>query len=783
MSDNDNDSNIERIQFGAFSIALKKRNEIVTAEHFLFSFFEDHPFLCAMQELGIDSKHLKSQLQGYIKKFEKVPIEKDFYPVLSVDLFNIYETIFEHKLGDVAIFLMEIAHLNDSFAANLLKDFSYGVYEKIYYNYYNTKLPKNEIYESLFKTGNFPDNVDDLTLESKELTDYFDPEDGINPLFIDRDSDPFELYNDGIPADELDYSEDSVRMAWRLNPQSKGHKIIGREKELDRAVQILCRKGKNNPIFVGEEGVGKSSMIYALLDRMISGNVPDQLKNCDFYELNTSHILAGIEYKGEFEKRLTNAIDYIIERKGIVYIDDIHNIIGVGYDKDNGLDAGSILKKYLESNKVRIIGTTSNKSYNKYIDKSKGVVRFLQQVEIKEPSEDDTCKILESLIPSYEEFHGVKYEEGLIRYVVDASVSHISDRMLPDKAIDLLDEAGAYMQLRAEEGKQKIVTKAVIDDVLAQVCRVSAKALYSDGGEAFRTLQQRILDRLYGQDEAVQKVVEAVQLAKAGLRDERKPLASLLFVGPTGVGKTELCRVLADELGVELVRFDMSEYSDKYTVSSLIGSTSGYVGYEEGGLLTNAVRSNPNCVLLLDEVEKAHKDIFNILLQVMDYATLTDGRGMKADFHNVIVVMTSNCGAQHAHQSSLGFGQKNSAGSFMLGEVKKQFSPEFINRLTAMIPFNDMDLNMANLVLDRKIKELSQKLAKRNVVLKLSDAARAFIVEKGYSKVYGAREMERALRENLELLLSQELLFGSLKNGGEAFVDLEHNSAKLTIKS
>ena len=447
------------------------------------------------------------------------------------------------------------------------------------------------------------------------------------------------------------------------------------------------------------------------------------------------------------------------------------------------MDASNMLKPYLESGDIRFIGSTTYEEYNRYFARSKGLVRRFQQIDILEPSIEETIHIVEGLKKKYEEFHGVTYQPDVIPYAVKASVRYISDRFLPDKAIDLVDEAGAYREIHPISSGEQSVDKTLITDVLARICKVDALAMKEEDTTSLETLHARISAKIYGQEEAVRQVVEAVQMSKAGLLDENKPLASLLFVGPTGVGKTEVAKVLASELGISLQRFDMSEYTEKHTVAKLIGSPAGYVGYEDGGLLTDAIRKTPNCVLLLDEIEKAHPDVFNILLQVMDYAVLTDNKGRKADCRHVVLIMTSNAGAQFARQASIGFSSQITAGEAMLKQVKKTFKPEFINRLSATVVFHDMSRKMASLILDKKLGELSSKLAARQIEMELSPEARNWLLQHGFLPEYGAREMDRVIASHLKPLLMREILFGSLKFGGKTCIQVDKDQLVLQLST
>ena len=597
-------------------------------------------------------------------------------------------------------------------------------------------------------------------------------------------------YEEVEEEDNLQTSPQEKNEPWRsfvtcLNDCLQDHNpLIGREAELERTIQVLCRKEKNNPLHVGEPGVGKTSLAYGLAARIEAREVPERLLDCRIYELDLGTLLAGTQYRGDFEKRLKTIMEGIRnEGRAIIYIDEIHNLIGAGRTGDGSMDASNMLKPYLESGDIRFIGSTTYEEYNRYFARSKGLVRRFQQIDILEPSIEETIHIVEGLKEKYEEFHGVTYQPDVIPYAVKASARYISDRFLPDKAIDLVDEAGAYREIHPIPSGEQIVDKTLITDVLARICKVDALAMKEEDTTSLESLHARISAKIYGQEEAVRQVVEAVQMSKAGLLDENKPLASLLFVGPTGVGKTEVAKVLASELGISLQRFDMSEYTEKHTVAKLIGSPAGYVGYEDGGLLTDAIRKTPNCVLLLDEIEKAHPDVFNILLQVMDYAVLTDNKGRKADCRHVVLIMTSNAGAQFARQASIGFSSQITAGEAMLKQVKKTFKPEFINRLSATVVFHDMSREMASLILDKKLGELSSKLAARQIEMELSPEARNWLLQRGFLPEYGAREMDRVIASHLKPLLMREILFGSLKSGGKTCIQVDKDQLVLQLST
>ena len=548
-----------------------------------------------------------------------------------------------------------------------------------------------------------------------------------------------------------------------------------------------------------EDSESKSSdkaAFWGLVRMIEEGRVPARLQGSKVYQLDMGTLLAGTQYRGDFENRIKMIMDGVQAegKNNIVYIDEIHTLVGAGATGEGAMDASNMLKPYLEAGNIRFIGSTTYEEYNRHFARSKGMIRRFQQIDIAEPTIDEAKHILRQLQPRYEEFHQVKYDDEAVDFAVEASAKHVNDRFLPDKAIDLIDEAGAAkeseeLRVKSEEflsGESVArnataipVTKADIADVLAKTCKVDALAIAKDDDyEKLSTLNAQLSAQIYGQDEAIRQVVESVQMSRAGLLDDNKPLASLLFVGPTGVGKTEVARVLAKELGIELIRFDMSEYTEKHAVAKLIGSPAGYVGYEDGGLLTDAIRKSPNAVLLLDEIEKAHQDIYNILLQVMDYAKLTDNKGRKADFRNVVLIMTSNAGAQFAGQT-IGFSGNVSRGEAMMKQVKRTFKPEFLNRLSGTVVFRDMDKEMATLILKKKLRELDAKLESKNVRMSLESDAFEYLLKEGFTAEYGAREMDRVIAQRLKPLLMREILFGSLKNGGEVTIGLVNGQCSI----
>ena len=704
------------------------RHEFIMPEHLLWVLTDEFTFNRVLN-IFYSSDTFIERLEERLEAIDTVPDDRDYDPEASVQLSQVIDIACQQVMNssakalDVPHLVMGILQLKESWACYLLKD---ALGDK-----------ESNFLSELISCYEFDDHLEEETGEKHEA-------------------------------------------AWRrlvtcMNDLYERHNpLIGREHELARTIQVLCRRDKNNPLHVGEPGVGKTALIWGLARMIEEGRVPERLKGSRIYQLDIGTLLAGTQYRGDFEHRIKQIMDGIQEEndRNIVYIDEIHTLVGAGATGEGSMDASNMLKPYLEAGTIRFIGSTTYEEYNRHFSRSKGLVRRFQQIDIPEPTPDETKHILRQLRSQYEQFHGVTYDDAALDFAVDASYKFVNDRFLPDKAIDLIDEAGANLEVRGEKLEVREVTKTDIADVLAKTCKVDAMAMNDDDdNERLSTLNTQLSSQIYGQDEAIRQVVEAVQMSKAGLLDDNKPLASLLFVGPTGVGKTEVARVLAKVLGITLLRFDMSEYTEKHTVAKLIGSPAGYVGYEDGGLLTDAIRKTPNCVLLLDEIEKAHQDIYNILLQVMDYARLTDNKGRKADFRNVILIMTSNAGAQYAAQANIGFTGSVSRGEAMLKQVKKTFKPEFINRLTGTVVFNDMDREMATLILRKKLGELQEKLTARQVTMTLTDGAFQLLLDEGFTREYGAREMDRVIAQRLKPLLMREILFGSLKSGGSVTID------------
>lgn len=742
---------MDRADTGAIELGKKMGNMFITPEHLLLSFIDQGYLTFPLMMCGGDDFKLKKELDSYIGGLDNKAIEEFELPFRSVQYVNMLDNAYRMALScgkeEVARHhaIRALLDLPESMAAYLL----------------HSQIDDENMFMSLIPA-----------VENK--SDDEEEDEGIDEPFDVDDMDDYAVDDD----DEM-----AQPMSWRslvtnVNEEvGKHNPLIGRTEELDRIMQILCRRDKNNPILIGEPGVGKTAIVYGLVERMIKGECPKRLCGCKVYMMDMGSMIAGTQYRGEFEKKLKLVLEGARkEGNTIIYIDEIHSIMGAGKISDGSLDASNMLKPYLEGGDIRFIGTTTYEEYNKHMAGSVGITRRFQQVDIAEPSVEDTIKIMLGLKQGYEKYHGIVIKNDIIDYAVRACAQHIPDRRFPDKAIDIIDEAGAYLELHPKNRQAQYLDKAIVNMVMSKLCKIDAEVMKTEDNSLLATLKARMLSRVFGQDEAVGQVVEAVQMSKAGLIDSDKPLASLLFVGPTGVGKTEVARSLADELGVELVRFDMSEYAEKHAVAKLIGSPAGYVGYEDGGLLTDAIRKKPNCVLLFDEIEKAHSDIYNILLQVMDYAKLTDNRGRQADFRNVVIIMTSNAGAQYASQASVGFLGGVSKGEAMMKQVKKSFKPEFINRLSATVVFHDMSHDMATRILHKKLAQLQQKLAAKNVTIDIEGNAEEWLLAKGFTTEYGAREMDRVIARYLKPLLMHEILFGSLKKGGNAKIVINDNN-------
>jgi ATP-dependent Clp protease ATP-binding subunit ClpA len=576
------------------------------------------------------------------------------------------------------------------------------------------------------------------------------------------------------------------RFTTNLNAQAEEGRIdplIGRELEIERTVQILCRRRKNNPLYVGEAGVGKTALAEGLARLITEGNVPEVLRDCTIYALDMGSLIAGTKYRGDFEKRLKNVISELKRETGaILFIDEIHTVIGAGAASGGVMDASNLIKPVLANGDLRCIGSTTYSEFRGIFEKDHALARRFQKIDIVEPSIEETVEILRGIKTRFEEHHDVRYDDDALQAAVELSSKHINDRQLPDKAIDVIDEAGANRRLQPESERQKVVDVELVQNIVAKMARIPPKTVSVSDRDVLRNLERDLKLVIFGQDRAIGALGSAIKMSRSGLGDENRPIGSFLFSGPTGVGKTEVTRQLAMTMGVELIRFDMSEYMERHTVSRLIGAPPGYVGFDQGGLMTEAVTKNPHCVVLLDEIEKAHPEVFNLLLQVMDHGVLTDNNGRKADFRNVTIVMTTNAGAQETSRASVGFTLQDHSSDAM-EVIKKMFSPEFRNRLDAIIQFDPLDQRSIARVVDKLIVELESQLDKTGVTIELEPAARTWIAERGYDKKMGARPMARVIQEHIKRPLAEELLFGQLADGGHVRVDLNQDADGLILIS
>lgn len=712
-------ANVTTALVEAYGIATEKRNEFLTPEHLLAGFLRDKDFWDALSGCG-RADELEANLYGYINSLDSIPEEAELALEFSVQLQELFDTA-AHAASSAMVQTIHVHHLI----------YAYFHLEESHARYHlenclECSVP--DFLNSLIDMGENADTEEEGTDNGEKWMKYFMP---VEPY-------------DGI---------------------------IGRTDEIGKAIQVLCRKTKNNALLVGGRGVGKSAIARGLAAKLEKDDVPSRLKGCNLMEMNTAMLLSGTQYRGDLEGRVQAVMNSIAQIEGIiVYIDELRSLGGASRNDDGSKDILSLLIPYFKSGDVRFVISATPEDIKKLSTFDNGALGLFRQIDIEEPSEEEAGRILEGILPSLAEHHEVSYADETVSHAIGMSRRYILDRCLPDKAIDLMDEAGAY----AHTHGLRQVDRKTVDQALADICRIDVQASDEDTRGDLYNMETRLARKIYGQEKAIKTLTEAILMSKAGLLDRDKTIGSFLFVGPTGVGKTELSKVLAQQLHVPLHRFDMSEYSEKHSVAKLIGSPAGYVGYDDGGILTDTIRKNPYCVLLLDEIEKAHEDIYNLLLQVMDYAVISDNKGRKVDFRNVVLIMTSNAGARYAHKASVGFERKVNAGAAMAKEVKSVFAPEFINRLTSVVVFNDMDEKMAGLILDDKIGKLQKRLEPKNIRLEIEPEAHAALLKEGFSQEYGAREIERVLNSRITPLLMREILFGR-KEGFTAVISLEGN--------
>lgn len=743
---------LEQVLNEAFRTARTRRHEFITVEHLLLALLDDSAALTVMQACQVDVEALRGDLVEFIDS--TTPLLGD-----EADGRDTQPTLGFQRVLQRAVFHVQSSGKQEVTGANILVAiFSEQESQAVYF------LKSQDV--SRLDVVNFITHG-----IGKD-----DDEDGLSASERTHDDDATEA-NDESPLDKYATNLNEEARSGQIDP------LIGRLAEVERVAQILARRRKNNPLLVGESGVGKTAIAEGLAKLIVDGDVPETLQQAVVYSLDLGALLAGTKYRGDFEKRFKGLLANLKEREhAILFIDEIHTIIGAGAASGGVMDASNLLKPLLSSGKMRCIGSTTFAEYRGIFDKDKALSRRFQKIDVLEPSIDDAYKILKGLKTRFEEHHGLRYSNKALKVATEMAARYITDRFLPDKAIDVIDEAGAYQQLLPAAKRKKVIGPTDIEAVVAKIARIPPKTVTSDDRELLEKLETNLQMVVFGQDKAVSKLVASIKLARAGLRSGDKPIGSFLLAGPTGVGKTEITKQLARQLGLELVRFDMSEYMERHTVSRLIGAPPGYVGFDQGGLLTDAVTKHPHSVVLLDEIEKAHPEVFNLLLQVMDHGTLTDNNGRRADFRNVILVMTTNAGAENVSRRSIGFTEQDHS-TDSLEAINRTFTPEFRNRLDAVVPFEPLGEDVILTVVDKFLTELQGQLDEKGVTLEVDEDARLWLVEKGYDRTMGARPMARVIQEHIKKPLADMVLFGALKKGGIARVSLRADRADLEVSA
>jgi ATP-dependent Clp protease ATP-binding subunit ClpA len=729
--------NLEQSLHRALAYANERRHEYATLEHLLLALTEDQDSVAVLRACGVDLDKLRADLGDYLdnelanlitSRPEDAKPTAGFQRVLQRAAIHVQSSGREEVTG--ANVLVALFSERESHAVYFLQEQEMTRFDAVnYISHGIAKAPGRS--------------------ETKRVAGA--DEDAAAEKVVKKGTEALEAY------------------CVNLNKKAASGKIdplIGREQEVERTIQILCRRSKNNPLYVGDPGVGKTAIAEGLARRIVHGEVPDVLENAIIYSLDMGALLAGTRYRGDFEERLKAVLSELeAQDNAVLFIDEIHTVIGAGATSGGAMDASNLLKPALASGTLRCVGSTTYKEYRNYFEKDRALVRRFQKIDVNEPTVDDAVKILHGLKPYYEKYHRVRYTNDAIRSAVELSARYIGDRKLPDKAIDIIDEVGAAQMLLPESRRKKTISVKDIEAVVAKIARIPPKSVSRDDKQTLLNLERDLRTMVFGQDKAIDALTSAIKLARAGLRDPEKPIGNYLFSGPTGVGKTEVARQLARTLGIELTRFDMSEYMERHTVSRLIGAPPGYVGFDQGGLLTDAVDQHPHCVLLLDEIEKAHPDLYNILLQVMDHGKLTDHNGKTVDFRNVILIMTTNAGAADLAKPAIGFEREKRVGEDMEA-INRMFTPEFRNRLDAIIPFAALSKDVISQVVDKFVMQLEVQLGDRGVTIDLTEEAREWLGKKGYDPLYGARPLARVIQENIKKPLAEELLFGRLSKGG-----------------
>lgn len=734
----------------ALTLATDRKHELATLEHLLLALLEDKDAIAVITACDVDIEPLRADVKNYldedlsslrIEDFEEARPTAGFHRVIQRAVIHVQSSGREEVTGANA--LVALFAERESHAVYFLQERDMTRYDVV--NYISHGISKSGDAVPKKSTGGTEDIGDDETKQKDPLQEYTV---NLNQKASDGEIDP----------------------------------LIGRDDEVERCIMVLSRRRKNNPLLVGDPGVGKTAIAEGIARRIVNNKVPNILKNATIYSLDMGALLAGTRYRGDFEERLKLVMKKLQEiDDAVLFIDEIHTIIGAGATSGGAMDASNLLKPALQSGKLRCMGSTTYKEYRQHFEKDRALSRRFLKIDVSEPSSDDAVKILMGLKSYFEKFHDIKYTNAAIKASVDLSVRHITDRKLPDKAIDIIDEAGARTKLVEEKSRKKKIDIKEIESVVAKIARIPPKSISRDDEKALKSLPIDLKRVVFGQDKAIEQVSSAVKLARAGLREPNKPIGSYLFAGPTGVGKTEVAKQLAMTQGLELLRFDMSEYMERHTVSRLIGAPPGYVGYDQGGLLTDAVNQNPHSILLLDEIEKAHPDIYNILLQVMDNGFLTDSNGRKVDFRNVIIIMTTNAGAADASKAEIGFGRGYKSDEQGIA-IKRRFSPEFRNRLDAVISFGALTPSDIAKVVDKFIIQLEAQLADRKIEFEVTKTANLWLANKGYDKRYGARPLGRTIQEFIKKPLADEILFGKLKSGGLVKISVDTKKENLSFK-
>ena len=744
--------NLEKSLHRALSQASERHHEYATLEHLLMALTEDQDAVAVLKACGVDIEKLTSDLKGYLdNELTNLVVEGDEDPKPTAS--------FQRVVQRAAIHVQSSGRQEVTGANVLVAMFSERESHAVYY------------------------------LQEQDMTRF----DAVNYISHGIAKVPGRSENRQVRgSDEETQEEEETKTSSEaldtycvnLNKKAADGKIdplIGREAEIERTIQVLCRRTKNNPLYVGDSGVGKTAIAEGLARRIYDGEVPDVLSDATIFALDMGALLAGTRYRGDFEERLKAVVNELENYPGaVLFIDEIHTVIGAGATSGGSMDASNLLKPALQSGALKCIGSTTYKEYRSYFEKDRALVRRFQKIDVAEPTVEDAIKILRGLKPYYEKHHRVRYTGAAIRTAVELAAKYINDRKLPDKAIDVIDEVGAAQKLLPESKRKKLITVKDVEAVVAKIARIPPKSVSRSDKESLQNLERDLRTVVFGQDKAIEALASSIKLARAGLREPDKPIGNYLFSGPTGVGKTEVARQLANTLGIELIRFDMSEYMERHSVSRLIGAPPGYVGFDQGGLMTDAIDQHPHAVLLLDEIEKAHPDVFNILLQIMDHGRLTDHNGKSVDFRNVILIMTTNAGAADMAKPAIGFER-----STRIGEdedaIKRMFTPEFRNRLDSIIPFASLGRDVVIRVVDKFIMQLEAQLDDRNVTFDLTEKAREWLATKGYDEAYGARPLARVIQENIKKPLADEILFGKLSKGGVVEVDVKTGEDALSF--